>query len=201
MLHGDVVSIIGETNGFNAKVPERCTRSFSELRAESRRLHLELLRNIIDLSLTMAEFSAARPQSESLRSTTVGMARKGYRTVLKIWPKTSPLQTAFAELNPRLDELRQAIGDSATPICIAPAAAPKIPKPAAMPHIQDHLTSREIQVLQCIADGHSTKETAYRLGMSFKTAACHRYRIMDKLAIHETAGLVRYAVRAGLVEP
>jgi DNA-binding NarL/FixJ family response regulator len=64
----------------------------------------------------------------------------------------------------------------------------------------DVLTNRETEVLKCIAEGHSTKQVAGMLGITFNTAACHRYRIMDKLGIHETAALVRYAIRNGLIE-
>lgn len=62
------------------------------------------------------------------------------------------------------------------------------------------LSSREHQVLQLIAEGKTTKEIAGILGMSAKTAESHRARIMKKLDIHETANLVRYAVRHGLIE-
>jgi len=62
------------------------------------------------------------------------------------------------------------------------------------------LTRRETEVLRYIAQGHSTKQVAVLLGITFKTAACHRYRVMDKLGIHETANLVRYAIRQGMVE-
>jgi two-component system, NarL family, response regulator NreC len=65
----------------------------------------------------------------------------------------------------------------------------------------DPLTSREHQVLQLIAEGKTTKEVAALLGISVKTAESHRMRIMTKLDIHETAGLVRYAIRQGLVRP
>jgi len=63
------------------------------------------------------------------------------------------------------------------------------------------LTERERQVLVLIADGHSTKEAATRLGISYKTADSHRSRILEKLGVHETASMVRYAIRAGLVAP
>jgi len=62
------------------------------------------------------------------------------------------------------------------------------------------LTDRERQVVTLIAEGHSTKEVAARLGISVKTADCHRTRIMDKLNVHQTANLVRYAIRQGFVE-
>ena len=65
----------------------------------------------------------------------------------------------------------------------------------------DPLTPREHQVLQLIAEGKTTKEVAALLGVSVKTAESHRMRIMTKLDIHETAGLVRYAIRQGLVTP
>lgn len=63
------------------------------------------------------------------------------------------------------------------------------------------LSPRERQVLQLVAEGKSTKEVAAILGVSAKTADSHRTRIMAKLDIHETASLVRYAVRTGLVQP
>jgi len=64
----------------------------------------------------------------------------------------------------------------------------------------DPLTQREREVLQLVAEGKTTKEIARLLGITPKTAESHRTRIKDKLAIHETAGLVRYAVRRGLVQ-
>lgn len=63
------------------------------------------------------------------------------------------------------------------------------------------LTVRERQVLQLIAEGKSTKDSACVLGISVKTAESHRTRLMQKLDIHETASLVRYAVRQGLIQP
>jgi DNA-binding NarL/FixJ family response regulator len=63
------------------------------------------------------------------------------------------------------------------------------------------LTLREKQVLQLIAEGKSTKDVASLLGISVKTAESHRTRLMHKLDIHETASLVRYAVRQGIVQP
>ena len=63
------------------------------------------------------------------------------------------------------------------------------------------LTERERQVLVIIAGGKSTKETAAQLGISYKTADSHRSRILEKLGVHETASMVRYAIRAGLIAP
>lgn len=67
--------------------------------------------------------------------------------------------------------------------------------------LRDPLTDRERQVLQLIAEGKSTKQAADILGMSVKTADSHRNRLMQKLEIHETASLVRYAIRHGIIRP
>jgi DNA-binding NarL/FixJ family response regulator len=63
------------------------------------------------------------------------------------------------------------------------------------------LTPRERQVLQLIAEGKSTKEVAVQMGVSTKTGESHRARLMEKLGIHKTADLVRYAVKHGLIQP
>jgi DNA-binding NarL/FixJ family response regulator len=63
------------------------------------------------------------------------------------------------------------------------------------------LSPRERQVLQLVAEGKTTKEVASLLGVSTKTAESHRTRIMSKLDIHETASLVRYAIRNGIIQP
>lgn len=63
------------------------------------------------------------------------------------------------------------------------------------------LTPRETQVLQLVAEGKTSKEVACLLNISVKTAESHRTRIMEKLEVHETASLVRCAVRRGLIEP
>jgi len=62
------------------------------------------------------------------------------------------------------------------------------------------ISDRERQVLQLVAEGKTTKEIASFLGISVKTAESHRSNLMDKLNIHDTAGLVRYAIRIGLIE-
>lgn len=63
------------------------------------------------------------------------------------------------------------------------------------------LTDREREVLQLIAEGLSSKEIANMLGVSLKTIDSHRSNLMEKLDIHKVSGLVRFAIRAGLVEP
>ena len=66
--------------------------------------------------------------------------------------------------------------------------------------VLDPLSPREREVLQLVAEGKTTKEIAGTLGISFKTAETHRAHIMAKLDIHETAGLVRYAIRSRLIQ-
>ncbi|MDE2220889.1 MAG: response regulator transcription factor [Gammaproteobacteria bacterium] len=63
------------------------------------------------------------------------------------------------------------------------------------------LSVRERQVLQLIAEGKSTRVMAGLMGVSVKTIESHRARLMGKLDIHEIAGLVRYAIRQGLIQP
>ena len=62
------------------------------------------------------------------------------------------------------------------------------------------LTSREIEVLQLIAEGKANKQTAAELGIGIKTVEKHREHLMEKLDIHDTAGLTRYAISAGIIE-
>jgi two-component system response regulator NreC len=62
------------------------------------------------------------------------------------------------------------------------------------------LSDRERQVLQLVAEGKTTKEIATLLGISVNTAESHRSNLMEKLDIHDTAGLVRYALRHGVIE-
>jgi DNA-binding NarL/FixJ family response regulator len=61
------------------------------------------------------------------------------------------------------------------------------------------LTSRQREILQLIAEGHSTKDIAQKLSLSIKTVESHRMDIMNRLGIHDVAGLVRYAIRTGLI--
>ena len=61
------------------------------------------------------------------------------------------------------------------------------------------LTPRQREILQLIAEGHNTKDIGSRLGLSVKTVDAHRTQIMERLDIHDVAGLVRFAIRVGLV--
>jgi DNA-binding NarL/FixJ family response regulator len=64
----------------------------------------------------------------------------------------------------------------------------------------EHLTSREVEVLQMVAEGRVNKQIAAALNRSMKTVEKHRQQLMDKLNIHDIAGLTRYAIAHGIVE-
>ncbi len=65
----------------------------------------------------------------------------------------------------------------------------------------ERLTSRQREILQLIAEGRSTKQIAERLGIGVRTVETHRAELMERLDIHDVAGLVRLAITAGLVPP
>jgi len=84
----------------------------------------------------------------------------------------------------------------------ARVSAPKQPvnPPKDALHPDDcHLTARQREVLRLIAEGFTTKEIAQQLNLSAKTVDAHRTQLMRELNIHEIAGLVRYAIRIGLI--
>jgi two-component system response regulator NreC len=72
---------------------------------------------------------------------------------------------------------------------------------APAPTASDLLAPRELQILRLIAEGKTSKEIAAVLKLTVKSVESYRSRIMEKLDIHQTAGLVRYAIRRGLIEP
>ena len=71
---------------------------------------------------------------------------------------------------------------------------------AGQPTVLDRLTERQRSILKLIAEGKNTKEIAARLKISIKTVEFHRVRLMTRLEIYNVAGLVRFALRAGLVK-
>jgi len=72
---------------------------------------------------------------------------------------------------------------------------------ADQPDPLERLTSRHREVLQLIAEGNTTKAIAAKLKLSVKTIETHRAQLMDRLDIHDVAGLVRFAIRVGLISP
>ncbi len=69
------------------------------------------------------------------------------------------------------------------------------------PDGQVRLTPRQREILQLIAEGNTTQAIAKTLNVSVKTVETHRAQLMERLGIHDVAGLVRYAIRIGLVSP
>jgi len=65
----------------------------------------------------------------------------------------------------------------------------------------ERLTPRQREVLQLIAEGHTSREVARILGISVKTVETHRATLMERLDIHDVASLVRYAIRVGMISP
>jgi DNA-binding NarL/FixJ family response regulator len=103
--------------------------------------------------------------------------------------------------NAPLFELEQAVRSvMATGSYFSPAIAMSLLQPPE-PTIEDELTGRQIEILKLIAGGLSSKEIAFRLGLSSKTVDVHRARIMERLQLNEIASLTLYAVRKGLIEP
>jgi DNA-binding NarL/FixJ family response regulator len=84
-------------------------------------------------------------------------------------------------------------------IYVSPATSKLLTESLCTEWTSPELSDRERQVLLMIAEGKSSRQAATVLGISVKTASAHRARLMSKLGIYNTAGLVRYAIRRGLV--
>ena len=105
----------------------------------------------------------------------------------------------------RREELEQAIrtvakGETYLSPKVAEAAAPPVPSragPDATP--VERLTNRQREVLQLLAEGHKVRDIAGRLGLRAKTVETHRSQIMQRLDIYDVPGLVRFAIRNGMV--
>ncbi len=111
-------------------------------------------------------------------------------------------QTAAADLVKAIHEVRNgnayfspAIAERLREKTFQPSAADGTGKPAEV-----ELTPREAEVLQLIAEGFANKQIAGELGLSVKTVEKHRQQVMNKLGIHDTAGLVRHAVAKSVIE-
>jgi len=110
-----------------------------------------------------------------------------------------------------LEEAIHAVGSGKTYLCasVAKGFSDEYPDPTRRPagkeipaeDLFNMLTPRQREILQLIAEGHTTKEIASNLSLSIKTVETHRSQIMDRLNIRDIAGLVRYAIRSGIVKP
>ncbi len=139
-------------------------------------------------------------------------ACRGYRSMLSTIPRLSPDPEEWEEVLSYAGALRRVLCDLAAlppdepelplipvQLCSLEAPLPE-PEPEAAPgNDAPHITSRETEVLRLVAEGLSTKQIAGHLGISFKTAACHRANLMTKLGAPNAASLVRSAYSLGLV--
>jgi DNA-binding NarL/FixJ family response regulator len=78
---------------------------------------------------------------------------------------------------------------------------PIVPAPFASQGSSPELTTREREVLQLLATGHAMKVIAHRLGITYRTVAFHKYKMMQRLGIRTNAGLTTYALRSGAIAP
>lgn len=177
----------------------------SELNAlmgQSQVLRVESLISRIDVSLTLAavgrtdlELGYIETGERCLR-----LARQGYQRALTLLEGVPAVNAEREAILARLDALRHALGDlkepmpDSAPLPVAPAAsAPPVNGTVA------RLTHREQDVVKLVAEGLSTKQIAARLGITFKTAACHRCNAMSKLGVQNAASLVSSVIRLGLI--
>ena len=111
--------------------------------------------------------------------------------------------TGILEKAAGLQEMEKAIGAVASGLAYySPEIVRKMPEmliSQGKEETYDTLTDREREVLQLVAEGHTTKEIAGKLNISARTADVHRTHLMRKLGMHNVAGLTRLAVSSGLV--
>lgn len=145
------------------------------------------------------------------------------RTILERWPR---IRVVFLSMYDNEEYLRHALAVGASGYLLKDAAPEELElaletvtqgrlylgsqltarltqalaAPVQAPQPVHHLSPRQTEVLRLIAQGHSTKTIARELDVSVKTVETHRQRLMQELDVHEVTGLVRYALRAGLVE-
>ena len=115
---------------------------------------------------------------------------------------TTPLILVTGSINSETTVacIRAGVEDLVLKENLSPLAA-SITKAVQLRRPLDKLTPRQIEVLRMVAEGHRTREIAVRLKLSVKTVESHRGEIMKRLEIHDVVGLVRYAMRVGLVSP
>ncbi len=111
----------------------------------------------------------------------------------------------FVEKSAALSELKKGIktvaeGGSYFGPEVARLLREAVANPSSQNPALDLLTTREREILQLIAESHSTKEVASKLSISVKTAENHRTNLMKKLKLHDVAGLTRFAIEHGLID-
>src|SRR5215467_3954109 len=113
-------------NGLDSELKQPRLSKLAELRAESRRLRLELLNRTIDITFTIAGFHSERPRDKHLQLTATRIAQKGYERALAMLESAPPPEEELMEFRRRLDELRHAIANGDSPPA-APPVRPALP--------------------------------------------------------------------------
>jgi DNA-binding NarL/FixJ family response regulator len=110
-----------------------------------------------------------------------------------------PKDAALGELELAINAVRK--GETYLSPAVSRHVSDYVRRTGAETEPRESLTPRQREILQLIAEGQSTKRIAGTLGVSVKTVETHRSQLMEKLDIHDVAGLVRYAIRIGLISP
>jgi DNA-binding CsgD family transcriptional regulator len=200
--------------GISAPIPcdmVRQQEQWDHTGAESKRLRFESLSALLDLTWTVASIAKVT-DSARLREVYERTAFQGHGIAQRLISEADGSESAALET--KWNVVCQAVaefetGESrVTPRHAEETAARNYVEGSSHTSVRlqrgpqiEQLTKREVEVLKWVAEGKSTKEVAGILGTSFKTAACHRYRVMDKLGIHDAVSLTRYAIRNGLIQP
>ncbi|MDR3698381.1 MAG: helix-turn-helix domain-containing protein [Candidatus Sulfopaludibacter sp.] len=169
------------------------------LMSQGQLLRVESLKSRIQVSLTLA--AAGRVDLElgfiETGERCLRLARRGYWTALE-WLERARLDGVdVGVMHARVEDLRMALGELGEPEAECGPATPATPAPAG--GAAAHLTNRERDVVKLVAEGLSTKQIAARLGITFKTTACHRGNAMSKLGVQNAASLVSAVIRLGLI--
>ena len=170
------------------------------MRAQGSRLRLEFLNMSLQSSQTLSSLGKADRDMglEDAALRCFHLALRGCRSALFLLAAVPHLDEDSESIRGRLEsldtELHSLVAGKIEAIA-QPAVVATGPEPAPL----EELTQREVQVLRLIADGYSTKQVGAKLGITFKTAACHRDRIMHKLGAPNAAMLVRLAIRLRIV--
>ncbi len=142
--------------------------------------------------------------SKSLKKTRV-LVFSGYQNTSLIRELLQAGAHGFVEKSAPLSELKNGIqavanGGSYFGPDVARHLREAVANPSSQNPVLELLTTREREILQLIAESHSTKEVASKLNISVKTAENHRTNLMKKLDLHDVAGLTRFAIEQGLID-
>jgi DNA-binding NarL/FixJ family response regulator len=194
-----VAELLARRSGFGCQVVGEATTG-----VEGLRLFRKLLPSLVVAALSLPEMSGAemvRTMREERAEARV-LIYTGTRNVEMLRAGLAARPHGFVHKTDSLATLNEALGAVTQGACFfSPFAARILDGMGAGGGTQScRLTGKERAVLQCVAEGLSTKQVADRLAMAPKTAEHHRGEIMRKLGLRDVASLTRYAVRCGLVD-